>query len=97
MIKLNYSFKDLIKNFILKHSKLKEFYLKSHPNSKYSLDIIIDDILFVLKSGRYRKFDISNFLVLVGGNHDLQFIGNLYFGILNVLKSLISLNHYFII
>lgn len=51
MIKLNCSFKDMIKHFILTHSKLKHFYLKSYSNSKYSLDVIINDILFVLKSG----------------------------------------------
>jgi len=35
----------------LKHPKLKKFYTVSHPNSKYSIDTIIEDILFVLKSG----------------------------------------------
>lgn len=51
MIKLKCSFKDTIKNFILNHPKLKKYYTNTFPNSKYSLDIIIEDILFVLKSG----------------------------------------------
>lgn len=51
MVNPYWSFKELIKKFILEHRTLKKFYCKSYPNSKYSLDTIIEDILFVLKSG----------------------------------------------
>jgi len=51
MIKLKYSFKETIKNSILNHKILKKYYINTFPNSKYSLDLIIEDILFVLKSG----------------------------------------------
>ena len=51
MHKLNISFKDSIKTTILKNKHIQKFYLRKFPNSKYSLDLIIDDILYVLKTG----------------------------------------------
>lgn len=51
MIKLKCSFKETIKNSILNHKILQKYYINTFPNSKYSLDLIIEDILFVLKSG----------------------------------------------
>lgn len=43
--------KQYIKNIILKTKKLNYTFLKKHPNSKYSLDDIISEILYFLKSG----------------------------------------------
>ena len=83
MIKLKCSFKETIKNSILKHKILQKYYINTFPNSKYSLDLIIEDILFILKS------------VLVGEIQDLLLIGNHYFGIFKDLLNLIFLNLYF--
>ena len=46
----NLSFKDILKNIIFKTEKLKNSY-KNHPNTKYSLDLIIDELIYVLKTG----------------------------------------------
>ena len=48
---INISFGQIIKNIILKNKYLAHSFLYNHPNSKYSIENIIDDILFVLKTG----------------------------------------------
>ena len=49
--------KRYIKNIVLKTKKLNSTFLKKHPNSKYLLDDIINEILYFLKSGSsYRMF-----------------------------------------
>lgn len=40
-----------IENIILSTNKLKDTYIKNHPNSKYSLTDIISELLYFLKSG----------------------------------------------
>ena len=42
--------KDIIKNVIF-NSKLKKSYFEPHPNNKYSLNLIIDEFLYFIKSG----------------------------------------------
>lgn len=44
-------FTQIIKNIVLKNKYLSKTFLDNHHNSKYSLDVIIDQILFVLKTG----------------------------------------------
>lgn len=51
MHKINISFKKYLKDIIFKDKKIKKFYLSKHSHSKYSIDDIIDGILFVLKTG----------------------------------------------
>jgi transposase len=51
MTKLNISFIEIIKNIIFTNKKLKYNYTKNYPNSKYLLDTIISDILYILKTG----------------------------------------------
>ena len=40
-----------LKNIILKTKSLKNTYEKTHTNSKYTLDLIIHELLYFLKSG----------------------------------------------
>ena len=42
---------SLLKNYIILNKSIGKFYLKSFPNSKYSLEHILGDILYVLKTG----------------------------------------------
>ena len=44
-------FKDILKNIISKNKILNKAYNYNHPNKKYSLDLIIDEIIYVLKTG----------------------------------------------
>lgn len=46
-----FDIKNEIKNIILSSNKLKNTYIKKHSNTKYSLDLIIEEILYFLKSG----------------------------------------------
>ena len=48
---MNFNLKHEIKHIILNDSCLKHSFNKIHPNTKYSLDLIIDEIFYVLKSG----------------------------------------------
>jgi transposase len=43
--------KNELKNIILNTHILKNTYLKKHSNTKYSLELIINEILYMLKSG----------------------------------------------
>ena len=45
------SFKSLIKDILKNNKKLNNRYFKYHPNSRYKIDNILDDILYVLKTG----------------------------------------------
>lgn len=51
MHKINLSFKKYLKAIILSNKQIKRFYLLKYSHSKYSIDDIIDGILFVLKTG----------------------------------------------
>jgi transposase len=51
MIQLNLSFNKFLKNVIINDVNVKKYYNKSFPNSKYSLDVIIDGIIYILKTG----------------------------------------------
>jgi len=51
MIKLNISFLEILKNIILTNKKTKYFYNVTYTHSKYSLDVILKEILYVLKTG----------------------------------------------
>ena len=48
---INFDLKLELKNIILKTKSLKNTYRKIHTNSKYSIDLIIEEILYFLKSG----------------------------------------------
>lgn len=50
-MKLNISFLEILKEIILTNKKTKHFYNIKYPNSKYTLDDIIKEILYVLKTG----------------------------------------------
>lgn len=43
--------KNELKNIILNTSGLNKTYLVSHSNSRYSLDLIINELLYFFKSG----------------------------------------------
>lgn len=42
---------DLLINFIMNDNKLKYYYINKFPHSKYKLTDIINDILYILKTG----------------------------------------------
>lgn len=48
---MNFSIQNEIKKIVLSTKKLKTTYTKQYSNSKYSLDLIIQEILYFLKSG----------------------------------------------
>ena len=48
---MNFSIQNEIKKIVLNTKKLKITYTKQYSNSKYSLDLIIQEILYFLKSG----------------------------------------------
>lgn len=49
--KLNMSFVDIFKKFVMKNEDLNKSYNYNHPNKKYSIELIINEIIFVLKTG----------------------------------------------
>jgi len=51
MIELNISFLEILKEIILNDSKIKYFYTNKFSHSKYSLDDILKEILYILKTG----------------------------------------------
>ena len=51
MTTINTSFKEIIKTVILNNKQINKFYLKRHSNTKYILDDILNDIIYVLKTG----------------------------------------------
>lgn len=48
---MNFNIHNELKKIILANKNLKNTYAKNHTNSKYSLDLIIQEIMYVLKSG----------------------------------------------
>ena len=59
---MDFNIKIEIKKIILNCNNLKNSYNKKHTNSKYSLDLIIDELLYFLKSGvswRYLRSPIN--------------------------------------
>lgn len=48
---MKFDVKNEIINIILNNKYLSSSFTSSHPNSKYSLSLIIDEILYILKSG----------------------------------------------
>jgi transposase len=48
---IKFDLKMEFKNVVLTTAKIKNTYLRTFPNSKYSLDFIIDEIIYVLQSG----------------------------------------------
>jgi transposase len=48
---MNFDIKFELKNIILASKHLKNTYDHKHTNSKYSLDLIIDELMYFLKSG----------------------------------------------
>jgi len=51
MIKLELSFIQLLKSFILRNELIGKYYSRKYGNSKLSLDYILEKILFILKTG----------------------------------------------
>ena len=51
---LNTSFLHFFKNLIITDKKINKFYNKTHSNTKYNLDDIINDIFHILKTGMRR-------------------------------------------
>ena len=45
------SFNNFLKTIIFKNKLLNKAYNYNHPNQKYSLDLIINEIIYVLKTG----------------------------------------------
>jgi transposase len=50
-MKTTTSFKKLLTNTILQNADIGHLYQKMHPNSKYKLDDILEEIIYVLKTG----------------------------------------------
>lgn len=48
---MNFEIKTELKNIVLNTNNLKDTYIKKHTNTKYTLDKIIDELLYFLKSG----------------------------------------------
>lgn len=48
---MNFDIKTEFKNIVLKTNILKNTYLNKHTNSKYTLETIIDELLYFLKLG----------------------------------------------
>ncbi len=46
-----FNVKNVLKGVILRTKKLKSTFSVSHPNTKYSLDLILDEIIYVLRNG----------------------------------------------
>ncbi len=51
MIKLRISFFDILKNLILNDSITRHFYSIKYAHTKYTIDLILREILYVLKTG----------------------------------------------
>lgn len=51
MIKIPISFTDIIKHIILNDKLTKTYYCKMYSNTKYKLDDILNEIIYVLKTG----------------------------------------------
>ena len=51
MTKIHITFKELIKITIIGDPNIGHYYSKKHPNTKYTLNNILEDILYVLKTG----------------------------------------------
>jgi len=49
--KSNICFKNYLKLIIINDKHIGKYYVNLYPNSKYSIDDILDDILYVLKTG----------------------------------------------
>ena len=47
----NLSFIEILKNIIFKDKNLCNSYNNNFPNQKYSIDLIINEIIYVLKTG----------------------------------------------
>ena len=52
---MNFNIQNELKKIILATNKLRDTYNKKHTNSKYTIDLIISEILFFLKSGNSWK------------------------------------------
>jgi putative transposase len=50
-MKLNISISEIITKIILKNKNISKFYSHKYPNSKYKLTDIINEIIYVLKTG----------------------------------------------
>ena len=85
MFKLNISFSEILKKIILSSPKIKHYYSTKYPHSKYSLDLILHEILYVLKSG------------VSGVTQDLPLSGNHYFGTLIGYLQMVYFKNYLII
>ena len=51
MVQINLSFNKFFKDIILNDFNIKKYYNKKFPNTKYTLDSIIEGIIYVLKTG----------------------------------------------
>lgn len=62
-MKLNVSFNDVFKNTILTSKTIGKNYKHTYPNSKYTLNDIINELIYVLKTGlswRMLRSDINS-------------------------------------
>jgi transposase len=50
-MKFDISFNQIIKIIILNDNKLSKYYNNDYPNKKHSIDFIIDELIYVLKTG----------------------------------------------
>ena len=51
LIRMTIDIRSEIKHIVLRTKKLQQTYSKKHNNSKYSLDMVIDEILYFLNLG----------------------------------------------
>jgi len=86
---MNFDIKFEIKKIILNNKNLKNSYNKNYSNTKYSLDLIIDEIFYFLKSGvswRYLRSSI-NYKTLFW--HYSRFVKNdIFLKLFNKIKKL---------
>ena len=78
-----------IKNIVLNTANLRSTYTKKHPNTKYTLDLIINEILYFLKSGvswRYLRSKI-NYKTL--HYHYIKFVkNNIFLKLFNKIRNM---------
>jgi hypothetical protein len=48
---MNFSIKDELKVIIMSSKHIKNTYTKKNPNSKHSIELLITEVLYLLKSG----------------------------------------------
>lgn len=85
---MNFSIKDELKKIILNSNQFFLTFSKNHTNSKYSIDLIIDELLYFLKSGLSWRMLRStiNFKTLY--SYYSKFVkNNIFYKLFNLIKN----------